>query len=195
MHPIFQRAGFINRARILGFATLSILAASPAAAEKCFTTEFVPASFDCTMSGEAGSADFGGGCVAVAEHEKKVETACQPKWINVPQTYLSSHSAFCKMKGLATASIDGKICAAGERRPSTGEGHDSINYHSGKWGGSTSGGSYSTVYRRTHTSGNSDSGQTTQTTQVLECWNDGDKKDHDGTDRLVAFVCKDTGRD
>jgi hypothetical protein len=157
------------------------------AAEKCYEETVVPSSMSCSNNGSK-SADFTSGCKFIPQTVEKKVVDCPATWVNSDGH--TSQAAVCAAAGLTSATFDGQRCAAGERRPSTGENHENINYHSGKWGsGGGRGGSIVQPFSRTYTSGNRDNKQTTTVTGYY-CWNSGDKRDGDGTDIAVAYVCK-----
>ncbi|MCV9964648.1 hypothetical protein OIU34_22410 [Pararhizobium sp. BT-229] len=90
----------------------------------------------------------------------------------------------CTTAGMTATTIDGARCAASERRPSGGANAGSINYRYGKWGGGGSGGSTVEFRSRTYSTGDHDD----NVVSYYYCWNPGNKRDHDGTDIVVA--CK-----
>lgn len=144
------------------------------AAEKCYEETPVPASVTCD-SINSKSADFVSGCKSNAATVLKKEIDCPTAWVNTDGR--SSQASVCSAAGMTSTTIDGTLCAAGERRPSGGANAGNINYRYGTWGGGGSGGS--TVELRTGRSA-----------AYYYCWNPGNKRDYDGTDIVVAYACK-----
>ena len=90
-------------------------------------------------------------------------------WVNT-STASASQSSVCSGAGFSAATNQGYgICASGENRPISGDNHNSITYTHGMWGGVGNGG---TIH-----SGN-------------YCYHGSQVQDSDGTDILVAWLCK-----
>ncbi|MCZ7860787.1 hypothetical protein O9X98_05160 [Agrobacterium salinitolerans] len=159
------------------------------AAEKCYEDVPVPASVNCNGS-TSKSADFASGCkyTPATVEKKEIECPVSLSWVNADGK--TSQSATCAAAGLKPGSLDGQVCAAGERRPSEGLGASSINYRFGKWGsGGGKGGTTAQFYSRTTTTGNRDD-RVTKTISNYYCWSSGNKRDYDSTDIAVAYVCE-----
>jgi hypothetical protein len=176
---------------LAAFALAAVAAASAqAASTACSDTSYTPATLKCDTDGSK-SADFATGC---HEEEPQVVTTpvpCPDQWVNVPAgTPYASQAEVCATKGLQPTRIDGAKCASGEHRPSSGQGVESINYRYGTWGGAEGGGSVAQLvdYTTNYCDHNSGLCSTTHV-QALYCWDSGDKRDDDSTDKLVAYAC------
>ena len=177
---------------------LIVIAASlwggTAAAETCYKQEVVPSAMSCAGS-KSNSADFATGCSFNPATVKQVVVDCPVKpggWYQVSNGTSKvppSHDQFCASIGKKAGNINGQICASGERRPSTGTGHASISYTYGKWGKTnTEGGSI--VTNRQFGGYNYDNNTDDKPLWYSYCWHSTQKKDHDGTDMLVAYHCQ-----
>jgi hypothetical protein len=135
----------MHRIAVLAF-TLAISALASAsgalAADVCYETKVVPASWACQGT-DSNSADFVNGCTFVGEHLAEVEAECpKGKWVNITKTTKQSesgvavtHAQACAAAGLVPYSINGKTCASGERPARVGNGWELINYKYGLKGG------------------------------------------------------------
>ncbi|TLX16672.1 hypothetical protein [Rhizobium sp. MHM7A] len=116
------------------------------AAEVCYVTVTVDQPLECTGGYGGGSADFTGGC-SYGPEQVQVPIACPPKgrWVNIPaSTFPMTNPAptqakVCASYGMKASSWNGKTCASGERRPTSGTGWESINYRYGIKGGGNGG--------------------------------------------------------
>jgi len=134
------------------FVSLSAFSAFATSEEICFEDVPIPASLSCAGN-DSESADFSSGCSNTPATTKKVEVPCPDdgRWVNVTAaTYRvtikgtrtnrptsipgTSHAEVCAGAGLKPASLDGNVCAAGERRPMIGGRWEGINYKYGKKG-------------------------------------------------------------
>ena len=90
-------------------------------------------------------------------------------WVNATDSS-SSHAATCAKEGLSPlVSYALGVCASGEVKPRFGKNADKINYKYGTWGGlNVTGGDI---------------------VANGMCYHHGQKRDNDGTDRLVAYLC------
>jgi hypothetical protein len=170
------------------FACLSVSAMSAKAA--CYEEQVIESSLSCSSS-SSSSADFGTGCVYTEPQVIQVEVACKSQWVN-SYSATETHAAACARVGLKPTTDDrGYMCAAGERRPTTGEGWQAISYRYGKWGGGGGYGGKSAQFRGeyTYTTGNRDDRRTVTVPAATFCYSPGDKKDNDKTDQLVAYLC------
>jgi hypothetical protein len=199
---------------LIAAAFMALISCSAAsAASKCYDDKWVPATVSCDSTGSK-SADFSSGCTSDEGHTEQVEVPCNQKWVNVSPTENSlSQAAFCQAHDMTAADIDGVVCAAGERRPQTGQNASSINYRYGTWDSDTYPGDQGgrRVEFKTITStqpltgtigtwqGNpgcdsngAHCGTTTQTTSTNYrfCWNPNSVHDYDKTDLVVAYVCQ-----
>jgi hypothetical protein len=155
-------------------ALLVVTQTSALADDKCYEETSVPTSITCDAN-NSNSADFVSGCKSNAATTIKTEIACPTKWVNTDGR--ASHAAVCSGAGLTATSIGGAICAAGERRPASGEGAGSIYYRYGTWGTQRIGGSIAEM-------------RTRRSSTYYYCWNPGNKRDYDSTDIIVAYACK-----
>jgi len=189
-------AAQISLATLLaGFLTMPAMAA-----DKCYQKVLIPAEFKCNAGATDGVNRFddfsNGSCQRIAERYEDVEVECPKvgRWVNATfnnktitvngpgrdggtstQTIsvATSQAETCSSVGLSPAKLEGQyICASGEARPNRGEGYASINYKYGRWG---SGGW---------------AGVSTTQNNYLFCWGNGQKRDNDSTDRVVAWYCE-----
>lgn len=192
----------ISGAIVIAFQTVS---AAPSFAQVCVPYEnvWVPEQYVCKNSARNNDMktfdDFtNGGCTRTAGYFKQIPKECPPpptgRWVNATFTtkqvtvrsggrdggeytqtvsVATSQAETCASAGLKPAKLEGQyICASGERRPVIGEGYQNINYRFGTWGGDRVAG-HATV----------------STNTALMCYANGQKRDSDGTDRLVAWYC------
>ena len=182
----------------VALVAFQLVGIAPSLAQTCYAQETIPAKTTCqSVKGKGGQHSFDdfstGGCTYTPAKTVTKETKCPGKWVNAtfttstiqvggggrdnePRTMTvnvaSSHAAPCSAAGLTASNFEGRICAAGEARPSSGAGWESVNYKFGKWG-----------------SGQPAGTQTSTANQQTYCWNAGQKRDHDRTDLLVAWYC------
>jgi hypothetical protein len=108
----------------------------PAVAEEiCYEDVPYEASLSCGDHANKRSADFSVGCQEQPAGFNRVPVECPPTkavWVNVTGGVTAGqHDAFCKSKGYkGKGDVDGQVCASGLNIPVTGEGWESINYHS-----------------------------------------------------------------
>ncbi|MDW9481189.1 hypothetical protein GOB57_21320 [Sinorhizobium meliloti] len=160
---------------------------SSQAATKCYEDIPVPASLQCADNGSK-SADFTTGCTYVPQSVQKKEIECPAtaRWVNANGK--DSQAQVCSAAGLKSANIDGQICAAGEKRPSSGVNYQGINYRFGKWGGGGGEGGTIVERKKRRTSRIGDDKPATYETNYY-CWKSSGTRDYDGTDIAVAYVC------
>lgn len=184
-------------------ALISLTASTTYAAETCYEETYVPESYNCGAAGQGNFADFTrGGCTVIPSRVDKTEVECPGKWVPVPKTVTgnnwnqsstSSQSAICASVGLKPATLDGKMCASGERRPNTGGDWDRISYYWGKEGGRTEGGERA-ITKTTGgygCEGGSDNGQCGNYNNTYTyCYHNSGKQNDTSPDRLVAYYCK-----
>ena len=102
--------------------------------------------------------------------------ACVYQWYNVT-SYAESAAQTCARNGKPVAADQGYgTCASGEARPTQGAGYASISYKYGTFGGTSAGGTALLV--------SIDSGPR------YYCYRAGQKKDGDGSDLVVAYLCR-----
>lgn len=104
-----------------------------------------------------------------------------------------SHAQTCSRVGMKPATNQGYgICASGERRPKKGKDYDKISYRYGTWGGGQGVGGTQVTQGLFGVGGGtaaSQRGQQGQTQAIYYCYTSGQKRDNDGSDRLVAYLC------
>ena len=175
--------------RFAAFAALLLSSVGPSqAATKCYEDIKVPSSLQCANNGSK-SADFTNGCTYTPESIQKKEVECPvtSRWVN--SNGKQSQAQVCSAAGLKSANIEGRICAAGEKRPSSGTNYQGINYRFGTWGGGRGDGGTIVELKSKRTSSISDDGPATFETYYF-CWNSGNKRDYDNTDIAVAYACE-----
>ena len=118
------------------------MVAFPAMAETCYE-ERVTTGLQCNSS-SSNSADFTSGCT-FGPRSETVEVPCG-RWVNVfSETRFRegnpavTHESACAVHGLKPASHQGKTCASGRRRPTSGSGWQYINYRYGVKGAGNGG--------------------------------------------------------
>jgi hypothetical protein len=176
-------------------ASLFVLASgiSAQAAQKCYEDVYVPEKLSCAGT-DSNNADFAEGCKVEAAHTDQKEVECSARWVNINgKMPTQSQAEVCAERGLQPSTINGQRCAAGERRPVTGENYDNINYKFGKWGSTLNGGS--TVKLYTYSFGGSSAHESgiyvpPTTASYYTCYDGDDKKDMDNTDYVVAYACE-----
>ncbi|MBY3432910.1 hypothetical protein HFN89_01800 [Rhizobium laguerreae] len=165
------------------------------AAEKCYKDVAVAAKIACTNSNSV-SADFTNGCKFVAAHVEKQEIACPVgKWVNVTaDTKMGKKGArvspaqVCAQAGLVPYSINGKVCASGERRPRVGNGWESIAYKYGVKGDGNGGDGGDRIQTFSIPRNNS---MMTGPSSGTMCYDyDMGEKNNTSQDALVAVYCK-----
>lgn len=137
------------------------------------------------MAYKKSSVPYGQKCVAVQvacnngslTNPDAVHASCKVnppvvKWVQAKAG--ESHAQTCQRAGLKPSSDKGYgICASGERRPTKGTDYNKISYTYGTWGGAGKGGTQAVRLFSSH----------------YFCYSSGQKRDNDGTDRLVAYLC------
>lgn len=132
--------------KLIILASVAVLSATAAqAADKCYEERFIPETYNCGAGGKGNFADFSnGGCTIIPSSIEKTEVECPGRWVSIGSYNVSepapTASAVCARKGLKPSNLEGKTCASGERRPTTGGDWDLINYVWGTKGGRTAGG-------------------------------------------------------
>lgn len=176
---------------LLAMSVLSTAAAA-SAAPLCYEDRIVPAQMTCSDN-DSRSADFGSACKYVGETVQQVPVECPGRWVGVKQESIT-HAQACSNAGLKPTSIEGEMCASGERRPTAGEGAAGISYAYGKTGSSTSGGTAVVNNSFWENSGgcspNSSGTCIDRQVTYTYCYGSGQKRDWDATDRVVAFACE-----
>lgn len=156
------------------------------AAEKCYEETPVPASVNCYAK-DSKSADFAMSCKHSDATVTKKEVDCPASWVNANGK--QSQAQVCSAAGMKSSNIEGKVCAAGERRPSNGTNAASISYRFGRWGSGGGQGGSIVEKKSKRTSRIGDDNPTKFETYYF-CWNSGDKRDNDNTDIAVAYACE-----
>src|SRR5690606_19700234 len=113
------------------FAAAALTLVSAAAHAACTELAYSEPVLDCQNLGKSGSADFAASCAYVQAPPVEVEVECPGMWVNLLNER-ETHAAACSRVGLAPSSINGAVCASGNRQPTSGTGYDSINYRYGK---------------------------------------------------------------
>ena len=181
--------------RHIACSTILFLAfcASPSIAATCYEDVEVPAAFTCNGN-SSRSADFSNGCTYEAAKTVKKEVACPATWVSVSSSdTVPTRAEVCERKNMSPSNVDGFTCASGEQRPKSGVGAASIIYRYGTSGGGD-GGSVIT----NHTTSGSTGGCSPNSSGSCEdfsytyryCYADGQKKDWENSDRVVAYACK-----
>lgn len=177
---------------ILTAAIFAGLCSTQAYAKTCKEPQYVPAKVVCDNN-SSKSADFTTGCKFIAAHYEDVEVECPAQWVNVSSSdTTATQSQICSRAGLTSANIDGKTCASGEQRPTTGENASGIAYRYGKENGGTGGNIVTNYTIRGNTGGcspNSSGSCMDYAYTYTYCYASGQKKDYDNSDRVVAFAC------
>ncbi len=183
----------ILHAIVLGAGVL--LSGTALAAEKCYETIPVEASYGCSVNG-SNSADFTSNCSYVPEGFKEVEVDCPGQWVNISQATVASptqppsHAQVCSAKGLKPAKIGGMFCASGERPPRVGAYWESINYKYGKKGDGNGFKGGNDLDSKTSKICSNDC-ETVVTKYSLYCYeNTTTKKNNTSEDAAVAFYCE-----
>lgn len=123
-------------------SAISVLSFAGVAHAACYQDVSVNAKLECSSS-SSKSADFTSGCKWVPAHIEKQEIACPVgKWVNVAaETRVSTsgkavtQAQVCATVGMVPYSINGKMCASGERPARQGNGWEAIVYKYGLKGG------------------------------------------------------------
>ncbi len=164
----------------------SILSTGSAlAAGKCYEETTVKSTISCAKD-RGSSADFVSGCTVIPPTTEKVEVPCKETWVNITHSVADQTRAqVCATKGMKPTSLDGQICASGERKATGGTG--TVNYRFGQTGSTQSGG----TKVQDIVVGLKDGGSTLDDAIVYYfCYGSGQKMDNDNTDLVVAYVCK-----
>lgn len=168
-----------------------LLLSSVEAKAACYEEVHGDPVMSCTGGIAGNSADFASNCTYTPGPVTTVEVDCPGMWVNTTD---GSQAETCASVGLNPGNISGQICAAGERRPTEGLNAGGINYRFGKWGGGNRGGSSSVLTDTpggTRHCGGKEGGECTYPpVHRWDCWNPGDKRDMDSTDRTVAYYCQ-----
>lgn len=167
------------------FAFLSVISIQSAYAETCQTHEYVPAEFKCDTPNSADTKRFddfsNGSCKFIPAHTVSKDIPC-PAW-RIPPDESYSATVTCSLHKQVPGSLNGEICASGERRPTNGSGASSINYRYGKSG---------TNHDRFINDKGGD--EIVQRNGNYFCYGMDkrarQKHDFDRTDRVVAYYCK-----
>ncbi len=167
------------------------------AAEKCYETVPVEASYKCGNN-DSNSADFTSDCTYVPASFEEEEVDCPGRWVNITQATSGSsapvptQAQVCSAKGLKPAKIGGMFCASGERTPRVGGYWESINYKYGRKGDGNGHDGGNDLDSRTYTIDTCGKDCENYVTRYsLYCYDNGTStKNNTPEDAAVAFYCE-----
>ncbi len=182
-------------------AYVGMFIVSPAlGAEQCFEDQMMIRPLVCDSERRGASADFVTGCEGGGSTIVRVPVDCPAKgqWVNLyygtndkSVVQPPSHAQICAHFGLSPSSLDGRICASGRHRPTSGDGWQSILYRYGVSGSSGAGSQLQTIASLTNNYNESRGPGHVPTSKYRQmCYDTASASKADEKDAAVAVFCK-----